>query len=245
MYSNKLAVAIKADGKVLREFGDQVFLPFNSEYSIFIKNKNGVRASVKIEIDGTDVTQGISLVVDPGEDFELERFIRNGNLSRGNKFKFIKRTDAIEAHRGIKVDDGLVKVTFQFERPRINRLIARRIQQDPWNSGIIYSKGSVGISGVFGSAGPQYLNSAVGTSASYSGITAPGAVSEQAFEEVDDFELDPQKHVMILRLVGEVKGKTVSSYVTTRAKTECTMCGYQSKSVANFCSQCGASLEII
>jgi hypothetical protein len=106
MYSNKLAVAIKANGKVLREFEDSVYLPFGSEYSIFIKNKNSVRASVKIEIDGADVTEGVSLVVNPNDEIELERFIKNGNLRAGNRFKFIERSGAIERHRGIGVDDG-------------------------------------------------------------------------------------------------------------------------------------------
>lgn len=31
----------------------------------YLKNLNTVRASVKIEIDGQDVTQGVSLVIDP------------------------------------------------------------------------------------------------------------------------------------------------------------------------------------
>jgi hypothetical protein len=34
MYSNKLAVAIKANGKVLREFKDEVYIPFGQEYSL-------------------------------------------------------------------------------------------------------------------------------------------------------------------------------------------------------------------
>jgi len=53
MYSNKLAVAIKSAGKVLREFNkDEVYLPFGKEYSIFIKNMNSHRALVKVTVDG-------------------------------------------------------------------------------------------------------------------------------------------------------------------------------------------------
>ena len=40
MYNSKLAVAVKHDGKVLREEGENVMLPFGSEYSLFIKNLN-------------------------------------------------------------------------------------------------------------------------------------------------------------------------------------------------------------
>ena len=38
MYLQKLAVAVKVNGKVLREVGDTVYIPFGSEYSILIKN---------------------------------------------------------------------------------------------------------------------------------------------------------------------------------------------------------------
>ena len=47
MYLNKVAVAIKSNGKVLREQGDNVYIPFGSEYSIQVKNLNSVRFSSK------------------------------------------------------------------------------------------------------------------------------------------------------------------------------------------------------
>jgi ribosomal protein L40E len=116
MYNNQLAVAIKAAGKVLREQNDKVFLPFGSEYSIYIKNLNTVRALVRVQLDGVDVTDGQDLVVHPNSSIDLERFLKNGNLAEGNRFKFIERTGKVEAHRGIGVEDGLVRVEFQFEK---------------------------------------------------------------------------------------------------------------------------------
>jgi hypothetical protein len=246
MYSNKLAIAIKSSGKVLREFDDQVFLPFGSEYSLFIKNKNSVRASVKVEIDGTDVTQGVSLVVDPNDEIELERFIRNGNLSQGNRFKFIERTTAVEKHRGIKVDDGLVRVSFQFERPQ-----ERYLKGYPtWD---YMNIGSIGDTGNFNNVGRGYSSSvsgsltasgAVSSNAISPGITAPGSVSSQEFNTVNSFPLELQRHVIVLRLVGEVLGKSVTNSVTTRSRSACVTCGHLSKSNARFCSQCGTSLNM-
>jgi len=117
MYANKLAIAIKHKGSVLREFNkDEVYLPFGADYSIFIKNLNSVRAQVKVSIDGKDVTEGVSLIVGAHNYIDLERFIKNGNLGTGNKFKFIERNAAVEAHRGVQVEDGLVRVEWQFER---------------------------------------------------------------------------------------------------------------------------------
>ena len=114
MYSNNLAAAIIVGGKVLREFGDTVYLPFGSEYKIRIKNLNSVRAKVSIEIDGQCVTDG-SLVVDAFGTTDLERFIRNGNLDRGHRFKFIERSEKIEQYRGIGAEDGIVSIRYEFE----------------------------------------------------------------------------------------------------------------------------------
>jgi hypothetical protein len=118
MYNQKLVASIKANGKVLREFKDTVYIPFGSEYSFLIKNLNTQRAVVNVFIDGENVVPG-RLVIDPGRTVDLERWIKNGNLSEGNKFKFIERTQAIEdGPRGIKLEDGLVRVEYQFELPR-------------------------------------------------------------------------------------------------------------------------------
>jgi hypothetical protein len=116
MYNNKLAVAIKTAGKVLREKGDKVYLPFGSEYSIFIKNLNSVRALVRIELDGKSVTDGKELVVYGNSELNLERFLKNGNMNEGHRFKFIERSSKVEAHRGVGVEDGLLRVEFQFEK---------------------------------------------------------------------------------------------------------------------------------
>jgi zinc-ribbon domain len=116
MYNNKLAIAVKSNGKVLREFKDTAFIPFGSEYSLLIKNLNTVRVEVRVEIDGTDATDGSSLVIMPNSEIELKRFIKNGNLNEGNAFKFIERTSGIEQHRGVGVEDGLIRVEYQFEK---------------------------------------------------------------------------------------------------------------------------------
>lgn len=124
MYANKLAVALKVNGKVLREMksegserDDTVRIPYGSEYAVFVKNMNSVRALVRIEIDGVSVTDGMSLIVDPNDDIEIERFIKNGNMSAGLRLKFIERTQKIEdGPRGIKAEDGLVRIEYEFER---------------------------------------------------------------------------------------------------------------------------------
>jgi hypothetical protein len=114
MYSNKMAFAIKVNGKVLKEFKDTVYVPFGSEYSILIKNLHTTRAVVHVFIDGVGQTVN-GIVVDAGSECDLERSLLNGSMTAGNKFKFIERTGAVEEHRGIQLEDGLVKIEYQFE----------------------------------------------------------------------------------------------------------------------------------
>jgi hypothetical protein len=124
MYANKLAVALKVNGKVLREMksegserDDTVRIPYGSEYSVYVKNLNSVRALVRIEIDGESVTDGMTLIVEANDDIEIERFVKNRNMNTGLKLKFIERTQKIEdGPRGIKTEDGLIRVEYEFER---------------------------------------------------------------------------------------------------------------------------------
>ena len=118
MYSNKLVASIKANGKILREFKDTVYIPFGSEYQFLLKNLHTQRAVVNIFIDGENIVEG-GLVLDPNREVNLERYVKNGNLTEGNRFKFIERTQAVEdGPRGIKLEDGLIRIEFQYEQPR-------------------------------------------------------------------------------------------------------------------------------
>lgn len=282
MYSNKMAVAIKTTGRVLRENKETVLVPFGSEYQITLKNLNTVRAIVNIFIDGDNVVDG-GLVLDAGQSVDLERSIRSGNLNEGNRFKFIERTSAIEdGPRGIKLEDGVIRVEYQFEMPRINSTLYRGLS-DTYGSLGSYSKGiggssSYNVNGALrrvdwsenGGAMTQSASASIqnylsdnnlqnssnvhdgAATMDYSsipkndaGITVPGSKSTQKFTTVTMGALDPQKHVIVLKLLGETAdNKPVMQPVTVQHKPECVTCGHRNKAAAKFCSQCGTALEI-
>jgi hypothetical protein len=259
MYNQKLVASIKVKGKILREFKDTVYIPFASEYSILLKNLHTQRAVVNVYLDGENVVPG-GLVIDPGRSIDLERWIKNGNLSEGNKFKFIERTSAIEdGPRGIKLEDGLVRIEYQFELPRpiIN------ISQTHWNTPVYGSGVMRGLSGSTGDwAGPAgavtcsaSLNSVsadnfkiTASGASFqneTGITVPGSKSTQTFQTVTVGTLESTVHNIVLKLVGDLgNNKPVTKSVTVKAKPKCVTCGHQNKATAKFCSECGTALEI-
>ncbi len=249
MYESKLAAAIKVNGKVLREFKDTVYVPFGSEYSILLKNLNTTRCVVNVSIDGDDMVPG-GLVLNPGQECDLERSIKNGNLKEGNRFKFIERTGSVEKHRGVKLEDGLVRIEFQFEK------VYKRQDGIQWtNTGYnnaIYPQGGI----LRGSSADVWPTGSVTCStASYDatsvnsshavlndvGITVPGSHSNQQFSAAYVGTLESEKHSMVFRLLG---GEAVKQAVTVKHKPKCVTCGKQNKATAKFCQECGTALEI-
>ena len=154
MYQSKLVASLKANGKILREFKDTVYIPFGSEYSFLIKNLNTTRAVVNFFIEGDNVVPG-GLVLNAGQEVDLERSFKNGNLTEGNRFKFIERTGAVEQHRGVKLEDGLVRIEFQFEKPPVSINALPQWQRDDIFRGLKYG-GS--FSGAMGSTSAMNIN---------------------------------------------------------------------------------------
>ena len=266
MYANKMAVAIKTNGRILKEFKDTVYVKFGSEYSVYMKNLNTTRALVNVYIDGTNITPS-GLVVDPGCDVDLQRSLANGNLTTGNALKFIERTEGIEQHRGVKLEDGLVRIEFQFELPAqqyytsaITTPIAGSgfkltASGSAGNYGGAYGGGSNltrGINSTVNNVSLASLSSAMATSASLAvptyndaGITVAGSKSTQSFSTTFMGAMDPEKHSIVLKLLGETPdNKPVLTPVTVKAKQKCTTCGHTNKATAQYCNKCGTALVI-
>lgn len=268
MYASKFASAVKVNGKVLREFKDTVYIPFGAEYSILLKNLNTVRAIVNVFIDGENVVPG-GLVLNAGQEVDLERSVKNNNLAEGNRFKFIERTGAVEQHRGVKLEDGLVRIEYQFEKimPPINWNDFKTYNDNSpyWPKQTYGTLRSMGMSNISGSTG-DYVgpagsvtcsanaptaslnNMIIGQAQSFAnetGITVPGSKSEQKFSIASWFATEVEKHNLVFKLVGDLgDNKPVTKPVTVKAKPRCVTCGHQNKATAKFCSECGTALEI-
>lgn len=290
MYQEKFVTAVLVAGKVLREHKDTVYLPFGQDFALRFKNLNSVRALVRVSIDGQDATEGTSGLVVPANDtVNLERFIKNGNLAEGNKFKFIERTSKIESgSRGVRLDDGLVRVEFEFERqpakvedtirqmqiyktyvhdykyyqpyPRpLEFWCSTSTQVYPAQNGGGTGSGDLLSRRLSASTTEDLLNRKLGATATASsddgllmntyandvGITVPGGLSEQKFEQGAWFPTDGQKHVMILKLLGTHGEIEVTKPVTVKMKQKCSTCGHVNKSGMKFCGECGTALQLV
>jgi hypothetical protein len=225
-----------------------------------MKNLESRKALVNVSIDGDDVLKGRSLIMQPNSSIELERYI--DSLDKGYRFKFIRKTEEIAKHRGDRIDDGLVRIEFRFEKPKpvhIDYWYHWNYYPPIWiypnyipctTADVVYT--STGQSQTLTSDDSHALAS---TSCYYSqaqiqnvntneGITVPGNDSYQKFYHGDIGSCEENSYVIILTLKGYTSSDVViEKPLTVTDKLECPTCGKTSKSDKKFCSNCGTRLH--
>jgi len=272
-YSEKFAVAVRCNGKVLREVREEgnqtVRLPFGSDYSLRLKNLNSRDAVATISIDGKDVCSGDSIVVKANDTVDLEGFLNDYGVA-ANAFRFIEKTQKISDYRGDKIDDGLIRVEFQFVE-EVPEVVVKHVHhhyddyhsywpspRKSWRDGT----GGRGIDSlddiqIGSSIKSQNFASKASCDTSRSkklfrnnapqtdnGITVKGASVNQRFSNVVMPKLEKTKHVIIIGLKGEVEQETVQKVkepLYVRTKRFCSVCGTMNKSSFKFCTDCGAA----
>jgi len=251
MYNNKFVTVVKVGGKILRELDGVVYIPFGSEYEISFKNLHTTRAKVSISIDDQDVLDGRSLVVDPNGDSSIEGFMRGNVVS--HKFKFIEKTQEISDYRGDKISDGLVRVSFKYEKPKPQPCFN---QNSPGSWGCsTFGKRVGGVyndNTLYGSTSGDAVYSAQASigdvvnvkSLSDAGITVKGSASSQGFSTTSMGEMESVEHSMVIQLKGALGGEMVDAPILVKTKVKCDTCGRVSFAGTNFCGNCGTSLVI-
>jgi len=267
VYEQQFVAVVEQGGRVLREHDGAVRLPFGSDYGLRLKNLNSRRAVVAVSVDGENVLGGNRIVVEPNGETRLDGFMDpSGRVRR--KFRFVQKTQEVVEHRGDRLDDGLVRVEFWYERPEPETRIVQTIYRekaypwyDPWPyrtypyrpwpyDGITWCNSPNTTRTFSGGA----MNTSVTLTAFHSpksaepladeGITVKGGMTEQDFRTVPVAELETAAHVIVIRLRGTTEaGQPISRAVTTRQRLACPTCGRHSKSSAKYCSGCGSALE--
>lgn len=131
-YKDNFVAVVKHNGKILRERNDFVSLPFGSEYSILLKNLEDRKAVVRISVDGDDVLDGNSIIIHPNSKSELKGFMKGSKVT--NRFKFIQKTEEIAGYRGDRIDDGIIRIEFKFEKKKVTKIVEERkyYKVEPW-----------------------------------------------------------------------------------------------------------------
>ncbi len=245
MYKQNFVVVVKCDGKILREQdNDVVYLPFGVEYSIHLKNKDSRRALVDIEVDGENVLNGHKLIVNGNEDQEIKGFMKDIHVT--NRFKFIHKTKEIQEHRGNRLDDGLIRVTYQFEKYKQEPIITTYTpptwtyyKNSDWTAKGASLNACSGLNSVYTCSFSDCSSPRV-----EEGITVKGSKINQNYAYGNIDLLESNIYTIVLHLKGLTKNKQiVQKPITIKSKLKCSTCGRNNKSINKFCYNCGTFLE--
>lgn len=264
VFKDNFIVVIKCNGKIMREFNGEVRLPFGSEYSILLKNKDSRTAVASVEIDGEDVMSGHRYIVPANSTRELKGFLKGMNAK--NRFRFIKKTKQISKFRGDRLDDGLIRVEFWYEQRKT----------DPWSvcptwsifnfdtkdvdgldscSSYYVGGNTKGLSCGFSAESPvatAFESSCLNVSQTVNhpttddGITVKGSHIDQQFCYGNIGDLENNSSVIIIKLVGSTKQNKkvvkVKKPITVKTRVQCPTCGKKWRSSMRFCGRCSTAL---
>jgi len=247
VYTNEFVVAIKKNGKVLRESGGStVYMPFGSEYTILLKNKSNRRACAMVEIDGTDISDGREFIIPAGGSTELKRFMLDGDMDKGNAFQFTSLTDS-RVQDPTDSENGRIKVTFWREyEPVVWYEPVRYNWVSPDLGWVDYSKQQDSGSNKWkfnylSNTTTSYCGDCVHCSALNSdqkGATIEGKEVAQSFSS-SYFTKDYIVGETIIELQILAPKRAVGTGSTGRY---CTYCGKKLKSNFKYCPKCGRKL---
>ncbi len=236
MYQQGFIVSIRNDqGEVLRESnGHEVFLPFDTDYSIRLKNNHNSRAVAEIFVDGTKILGEHRIIIEPYSHTDVERFCIDGNLGNGKKLRFVRLSDG-RVQDPTSGENGIVRVKFWLEKEKPVLRILSTNDYEPYAGSINRcetKKCAPNVSYSFCSSTQEYGRQITNET---KGATVEGSFSGQSFQEDYVGEIESYATEITLYLRASKSSVTVKD---TRFKY-CSRCGSKAKSSANFCGDCG------
>jgi hypothetical protein len=236
MFKKNFVVVIKSNGNSLREKNGMVFLPFGSNYEIYLKNLDSRRAIVSVEIDGENVLDGQRLVMNGNSNHTLQGFLKGRN--KEYRFKFIEKNESLKNARAEKIQDGIIRVSFDFEVPVVSNITWTFPISGPYVRYSYYN---------------DYYNTSNGTilgsnscivncSSNQEGFTIPGNEVKVDYETTHVSNIE-HGDVITFKLIGKMEKSAVVEPLTTRNKTKCKFCNTSQSTSHNYCCKCGANLE--
>lgn len=238
MFKNNLVAVVKCNGRIVNDIYGEVRLPFGSDYTLYFKNKDSRRVVVNVDIDGADVLDGSSLVINGNSTAELKGRIGGTNVK--NFFRFIKKTRKISEYRGDKIDDGLVRISFKYEDIVPSFWYPTHHITTHW-----YDNSSVPSDRSYKYTFSNTAKNSAKFSCNVSdnGLTVDGAETYQNFTNTHIKRLESKESVIVLSLKGLVKGKKINKPEFIRDKITCNICGTKHRLKNKFCSECGSYLR--
>ncbi len=115
VYQNKFVLCVLVNGNIVKEQSDgSVCIPFGSEYTVRLRNKNNRRVLVVLYIDGENVSEG-GFIVNANDYVDIKRPV---NVDRAFKFVSLQSADAQDFGKNGPSTSvtGKIEARFYFEK---------------------------------------------------------------------------------------------------------------------------------
>jgi hypothetical protein len=253
MYSNSFVVTICGCGNYADELSNgEVLLQFNTEYGIYLKNKNYRRAVAKIFIDGENVSGG-GYIIPANQSITI---YRHADIDKA--FRFVSLTSKAAKAAGKSgpnpdKEKGLVEVRFYLEKERLYHLqIVRqdrypyiKKEEQPWIEPYPkpYKLPEIWCSSSDGIISSQNCSYNVTNTTKFNdGCTVDGGQTGQSFtSSYCDTEETYTSIKLFLRGYNK-KDKRFEGVSASKEVRYCPNCGAKPNKTDNFCSICGKRL---
>jgi len=126
MYKNKIVAILKHKNIPLEETKEEIFIPFNTIYNIYLKNLSDKIAYISIYINGRNVGCGKKVKLLPKQNITIDKFD-----DTKNSFMFVERTRELQRVRENQEEDSIVRIEVEFEKKTSilqDRLLGDRIE---------------------------------------------------------------------------------------------------------------------
>lgn len=186
--SDGFVMNVILDDKPVNEIiGNEVAVPFDSEYKLRLKNNNDRRCTVRITIDGAQVSSLGDIILRANDEIDLERFV-DRSLEEGKRFKFVP-LDNPEVDDPSRKENGEIVAEFRLEKERGAIIIEPEYFVPPeWSSKLLDTS--------------SFCSATVNCSASVQpGATIGGSDSYQRFVRTD-IDVEDMVHKLTLKMVG-------------------------------------------
>ena len=254
-FISRFVAVIKSNGKVLRETQvngtPTVYLPYFNEYLVELVNNHRVRCVAEVQIDGTDVLSGKQLIIEANSKVYLERFVVDGNLNHGKRFKFVPLSNS-KVQNPYEPENGKIRVKFWKEVDTTHILPKYQYPYDNWEwpyytplyweSPFKYqsSGGVIPASMNYCCSSIQTLNaSAINGAMASGGATVEGGSSNQKFSLGSIGTLESTYTELVLQILPAEQVRTVQN----TKHIYCSSCGKRNAYKNNYCFFCGSQLE--
>jgi len=268
MYSNGFVVAAKINGQTVEEKDGKIVMPFDTEYSLMLKNRNDRKAVARVYIDGEEVTKSGRLILDANGSLNLERYVED--MNNGARFKFVPLANEKVKDKGDS-EKGWIEVRFQLVKPTQSQVIYHEEHiyhkhhhwNDYWTYPVYkgpYYFGDIVWTNFTGSSGNQPLTTYCSSNGDCVGTSLGSNVEKQFSAKIENNHLIEEAGATIkgsnsdqkfsYSYVGELEAQeTVIRFqlVGTKdakvakqyIKTHCTNCGQRYNTNDKYCSGCG------